>query len=549
MDDTGRLPDLVAQVLDRADRHGYRTLEPEAGQALALAAMAGCAASAVRVHAAASLVCYRSNDMDGATRHAAAARRLGLDGGLPAPRAEGLIAWARIEWSVGDLDEALRHLDEARAPALGHGDARIRVHLHNLLGLVLADLGELDRSLAEHEAAREAARGAGVPDLDLVADTNLAGRWLTIGERHRLAGEHAAARQAWRTGLDGALAGEARARAHALEHGLPHLLASQGAMLWRLGRIDEALQAFERQRAVVERTPDRTSLLRSALHLAELHRGQGRPDQARRLLDEALAEADRLQSRARAADLHRLASALHEEDGRLAEALAHFKRFHALTAECAVDRARRKAMAMAVRLDTERALADAEAQRRRACDLADAHARLQAQADRWRQEARIDPLTGLANRRTLDAEAARLHARARADGRPMGVILMDLDHFKAINDSHSHAVGDAVLRRLGELLRAQARPADLVARYGGEEFAVLLPDTSPEMARCVGRGLCDAVRAADWAALRPGLRVTVSIGLADAAAQPSVADAFALADRGLYCAKREGRDRVREAVG
>lgn len=156
---------------------------------------------------------------------------------------------------------------------------------------------------------------------------------------------------------------------------------------------------------------------------------------------------------------------------------------------------------MAVRLDTERALADAEAQRRRACDLADAHARLQAQADRWRQEARIDPLTGLANRRTLDAEAARLHARARADGRPMGVILMDLDHFKAINDGHSHAVGDAVLRRLGELLRAQARPADLVARYGGEEFAVLLPD------------------------------------------------AFALADRGLYRAKREGRDRVREAVG
>lgn len=99
------------------------------------------------------------------------------------------------------------------------------------------------------------------------------------------------------------------------------------------------------------------------------------------------------------------------------------------------------------------------------------------------RQARSDPLTGLLNRRGFDAQMNHDLALARRSGRPLSIITVDVDHFKRINDTHGHDVGDQVLQRLAATLATRLRQSDVVARLGGEEFAVLLPDTDLEGAR------------------------------------------------------------------
>jgi diguanylate cyclase len=124
------------------------------------------------------------------------------------------------------------------------------------------------------------------------------------------------------------------------------------------------------------------------------------------------------------------------------------------------------------------------------------------------------------------------------------VALLDVDHFKRVNDRFSHGVGDEVLRRLAALLSAQCRSNDFAARYGGEEFALVLHDVGVTRAETICERVRAAVEAFAWNQIAAGLAVTISIGLADVAAASSVADGLSEADRRLYQAKACGRNRV-----
>ena len=167
-------------------------------------------------------------------------------------------------------------------------------------------------------------------------------------------------------------------------------------------------------------------------------------------------------------------------------------------------------------------------------------------AERFREQARTDPLTGLPNRRYVDEELPFVLARAEAAGVPVTVALADLDHFKRINDTLSHDVGDRVLATVGELLRAGLRTDGFVARLGGEEFLVVLPGLGASQAEYRLDVLRNGIRAHDWVPLTGELPVTVSIGAVclapgDRAGQ---AELLGAADHNLYAAKRCGRDRV-----
>ncbi|MFG6440019.1 sensor domain-containing diguanylate cyclase [Roseateles sp. LKC17W] len=157
------------------------------------------------------------------------------------------------------------------------------------------------------------------------------------------------------------------------------------------------------------------------------------------------------------------------------------------------------------------------------------------------QQAATDGLTGLPNRRSLDQLLDTQLALAQREGRPFSVLMLDLDHFKAVNDTHGHAVGDAVLRGFAQRIQTQLRRSDVCARYGGEEFCVVLPGTAAALALDAGERLRRAVAAAPLSA---DIRVTVSVGVATWQAGDDAAALLARADDALYTAKRTGRDRV-----
>lgn len=161
-------------------------------------------------------------------------------------------------------------------------------------------------------------------------------------------------------------------------------------------------------------------------------------------------------------------------------------------------------------------------------------------------EAATDPLTGLANRRALELRLRQEFRRAQRSGQPLSVLILDVDHFKYVNDRYGHAAGDAVLVRLAEIVKGQLRGFDLVARYGGEEFVVLLPGIGGTSARTVAERIRHAV--AGTALVLPDgreLGVTISIGLAcypDCAS--GTEEMLQRADQALYAAKAAGRNCV-----
>jgi diguanylate cyclase (GGDEF)-like protein len=164
-------------------------------------------------------------------------------------------------------------------------------------------------------------------------------------------------------------------------------------------------------------------------------------------------------------------------------------------------------------------------------------AALVAEIDRL---ASTDPLTGLANRRVFEAALNREVARAARSGAPLSLLVLDVDHFKRVNDLLGHQAGDDVLRHVGRALGGEARQTDLAARYGGEEFCVVLPDCGPAEAMVVA----DRLRAAIAASTEP-TQVSASAGVATMPANAvDGASLVAAADEALYAAKRQGRNRT-----
>ena len=164
---------------------------------------------------------------------------------------------------------------------------------------------------------------------------------------------------------------------------------------------------------------------------------------------------------------------------------------------------------------------------------------LEAQNADLAEQNRIDPLTGLPNRRAFSVALGAAIGRSGEEGAPLSVALLGLAHFKTITDVHGHAGGDRVLAEMGALLKSHFAAAGMAARYGGEEFAVLMPDTPLDLARLQ----CEFLRQG-IAALPVGLVVTGSIGVAQWRAGEEPGQTIARADAALYRAKHGGRDRV-----
>jgi two-component system cell cycle response regulator len=159
--------------------------------------------------------------------------------------------------------------------------------------------------------------------------------------------------------------------------------------------------------------------------------------------------------------------------------------------------------------------------------------------------AATDALTGLHNRRYMEVHLKTLMDAARAGGRPLSVVVIDVDRFKSVNDTHGHDAGDHVLREVARRIQRNTRGIDLACRLGGEEFVIVMPDTGMERARQVGERVRACIAGEDFEIER-GLRVavTASVGVATLGEADTFPEMFKRADRALYAAKRGGRNRV-----
>lgn len=192
----------------------------------------------------------------------------------------------------------------------------------------------------------------------------------------------------------------------------------------------------------------------------------------------------------------------------------------------------------------EHAMQDARRERERA-DLAEQEQqRLRREAAELGRMAHEDALTGLNNRRHAEFALPLLLERARQERKPIALGMLDVDHFKQVNDAFGHGVGDQALQKVAQVLRRQLRSADLLARVGGEEFMLVFVGVDPARAQDICERLRGAIANHGWGELAQGLRVTVSIGLC-AGEPPDKASALVdAADRALYAAKDAGRNRI-----
>ncbi|MDB5530663.1 MAG: hypothetical protein JWR51_3766 [Devosia sp.] len=284
----------------------------------------------------------------------------------------------------------------------------------------------------------------------------------------------------------------------------------------RCGNLDQAM-AYLDASAALPGDPGVSLRIHYLYTLGDVQLRAGRLEDARNTCAEALAQAEmgnqidhQLNAVQRLCDVH-------EALGQFETALALHRRFHALYVRQSGETTRRRAKIAEIQLESEQ---------------------LRARAQELTMQVMLDPLTGIANRRSFDQILGRL------DGSPYAVGMLDLDHFKSVNDRFSHQVGDTVLRRVARIMVEQIGVHGHAVRLGGEEFALIFPGAVTANASV----FCDTVRLAiadaDWSDIAADLRVTASIGLAAGTGGEGGDDLIAAADRRLYAAKTQGRDRL-----
>ena len=421
------------------------------------------------------------------------------------------LVWAGIHRHLGDfadcLEHSLRSVELLDENATTHMQIWHRTKLADALGLA----GSIEAARLRFAQTEELCVALDQPELLMNMLNNYA-------YMEYSAGNHRRAQQVAMRLLE--IADDRGLDLH------PAVLDTIGAIEIANGRF---AQAERTMRMCIERHgegqyEDADALPEYLLTLARAQRGLGATDRAQT----SLHESHRLCVQRELGDVlvrvHQEQAELHAARGEFAEAFETHKMF--FTAYNRQHSLQREAQA-----------------RTRQAMFETAEAR--QDAERFREQARRDPLTGLHNRRYIDEQLPELIA---AGGR-LTLAIVDLDHFKGINDHLSHDVGDQVLVLVAKLLETELEvvcPTGFVARMGGEEFLIVLPDTDPSIGAAHLDTIREAVRSYQWNDVTRGQPVTVSIGVAGLAdvTAPTQSRILALADRNLYVAKHGGRDQV-----
>jgi diguanylate cyclase len=444
--------------------------------------------------------------------------------------------------------------DEALAALSASLDIAERVHDRELLFWTYNRIGGVYGFLGDYRQGKAfLSRALGLARTDLDDESvfcilnNLSDNATGLVRQLREDGEDEAAEAALTDGLEYARDALTLARTAQHPYRESMCLGNYGALLTLAGEYAEANTMLRRSGELGAAHGYRSLELAAMQGMADIYLTQGLLGEAVAMLDEVLAVAAEPNEKTTIMAVHQQLAVAYERQGDTAAALRHYRTYH--EAERTVYSAMAETRARLLtnrfeldnaRLEAERARLEAELHRVRREEL-------EREKLAWQTEAREDQLTGLWNRRHQDEELSRLAGTATVGNRPLCVAVGDVDRFKGINDHFGHPVGDDVLRTIAGILRDGSRAGDLVARMGGEEFCLAFPDTDLALAREICERLRATVEAYDWAGLRPGLRVTISLGVARLTPGNTASQVLDAADAQLYRAKRHGRNRVEPA--
>jgi diguanylate cyclase (GGDEF)-like protein len=475
--------------------------------------------------------CLHLGRIDEGLDHARAAVRVFNQRGDTASeaRARSLYAWILLTRADSELalDEALAALDLATAT----GDAGAQAFALDVTGMVYWLIQQPGKAVALFEDAIKLAKRAG-DDVQLGRYlVNLGGAQAQIGLQAQDAGDLAEFDRVTRLAIDTAVQGLAISKRVGDLWSVRIALCNIAEDFCRLDDYDAALQYLDEHNSIPGTLDSRAAVhyqFTEGIVLA----GLGRFDEAIARFQESLSAEQNGDIEQAVTSMFHLSKA-YESAGRFAAALGAYKKYHALQVKMAEEAVQRRARYVALRFENEKLREQSASDQHRA-------RRLESQNRDLARAVLEDDLTKLSNRRHLEAALFEV----LVSGEHYAVAMLDVDHFKYINDTFSHAAGDTVLRRIGALIRQCCREHDLPVRYGGEEFAILMRDADPDDAAKI----CERIRAEieryEWRSLLAGGVVTVSIGAATWSEASSPADVLALADKRLYRAKAEGRNRV-----
>ncbi len=452
---------------------------------------------------------------------------------------------------LGETEDGARLLREVRAWAEAHGEKALLALTHRRLSALFRRVGDPARML-EHAVTAvdllddDVAPGVRADHLLGLADALGASgsysesilRYKEAAELAEVSGDRLVQRAVLNnlayTQYEAGLAHESVATAERLraeaerndEPMLMHIGDTIARAYLTVGRFEEAVEVLEPLCSVEEVGQDCDGLVLGLLTLTEVRRRQGELDRAGVFLEQACELIEKYSLTGRGIEAMHERAELHAARGEFETAYELFREFHRADLEM-------RAIERDVHARTLNAIFQATEARR--------------SSDHFRELSVRDPLTGLHNRRLLDERLTDLLESVEAEGAELTVGLVDLDHFKRINDTRSHAVGDEVLRRVAGLLQEAAGKVEdgLAVRMGGEEFLILLPNVSRETGIARLENLRSDIESYEWDSVTGGIAVTASIGVAAAPVDETERGALLEhADRNLYRAKGEGRNRV-----
>ena len=442
-----------------------------------------------------SWIYYFLGDQGKALSYGAKALKLAQALSLRIPEASVLDLLATIYAATGDQTQAIQNQERALQIALDERDRVLEAVIRNNLALNLLAMGNLARALESAEKSLKISRDLALPEQELAGID-------TLGQIFQKMGDTARAIEIASAGLEVAM------RNH-LQLGQVYCLLNLGKALLTQGAMEQAASHLQQGLEIASSIADRPHEMECHLALSEVAERMGDP----------------------------------------AGALAHHKRFHALSEQFHRETGDQRVAALWVALQAETAQRDAEIYRMRATRLQEEineRKRVEAKLERL---ATRDPLTNLFSRPYFTDLAELEFERAHRLGRAFSVVMLDIDRFKAVNDTHGHSAGDRVLIGIADVLRKALRGADIVGRVGGDEFCAALPETNGDQARKACDRLKEKLREQPLETASGPLTLTVSIGIASLSEGESpvgerLSGLLERADAALYAAKQKGRDRI-----